>query len=502
MRTISTGKRGFTLIELLVVIAIIAVLAAILFPVFGKAKAKAQQTSCMSNLKQMALAMTMYNNDNKGSYPTMTLDATGKMDMTKSWAAQLDSYLGGSNKILSCPTDKNGPGYVSYALNGALYLPDGTSVKQNEVKNPTNVGLFVDATSYQYPQAGVLNASFDTNTQFVVRHSYNLSFADGHAEQCNDKQQDVTDINAPIAQAFYHASGYGWVDNSAAGIPASPADTSTTVAPITISGSTTWAPIWAAASAGWVAAGNAAPKITLTGSADWNLGTVGGASSPKDALCGSTSTIVCTDAVGVIVSTNTRLKKLTSVTMVTPKVAGTNFSADINNLFAGCATPTASGYTPTADQPLHLYIREVGSGTRDFVMTDIAGLAKTEAFFSTSIANVTFTRVNSAAEMITLVAADPFGVGFCGLGEADPYRVKVLDIKVGTSTQTYSRNAVTSGNWLMIRPLFAKAATAGTSSEAFMNYVKSPAFQSSLLFQSAFFPKLADTTQYKLTTFL
>ncbi len=63
------GQRGFTLIELLVVIAIIAILAAILFPVFARARAKAQQTKCLSNLKQLGMAMQMYATDYDGLLP-------------------------------------------------------------------------------------------------------------------------------------------------------------------------------------------------------------------------------------------------------------------------------------------------------------------------------------------------------------------------------------------------------------------------------------------------
>ena len=68
---------GFTLIELLIVIAIIAILAAILFPVFAQAREKARQTSCVSNLRQLGMAMMMYVQDNDDTYPWVWYTNTG-----------------------------------------------------------------------------------------------------------------------------------------------------------------------------------------------------------------------------------------------------------------------------------------------------------------------------------------------------------------------------------------------------------------------------------------
>src|SRR5512144_498244 len=79
-------RRGFTLIELLVVIAIIAILAAILFPVFAQAREKARQISCLSNIKQIGLGVLMYAQDYDETYPF----AWGQ---TGAWYESVDPYI-------------------------------------------------------------------------------------------------------------------------------------------------------------------------------------------------------------------------------------------------------------------------------------------------------------------------------------------------------------------------------------------------------------------------
>ena len=85
-------KRGFTLIELLVVIAIIAILAAILFPVFARAREKARQTSCLSNLKQLSLALLMYCQDYDERYPRMYSYSAGRTEL-RWWEDVIQPYV-------------------------------------------------------------------------------------------------------------------------------------------------------------------------------------------------------------------------------------------------------------------------------------------------------------------------------------------------------------------------------------------------------------------------
>ncbi len=123
----SKSSVGFTLIELLVVIAIIAILAAILFPVFASAREKARQTTCASNLKQLGLAFVQYNQDYDEVYPCGRI-ITPTQNFGVGWAGELYPYVK-ATAVYACPDDSTtvnatglAAGFVtdSYAMNDDL----------------------------------------------------------------------------------------------------------------------------------------------------------------------------------------------------------------------------------------------------------------------------------------------------------------------------------------------------------------------------------------------
>jgi prepilin-type N-terminal cleavage/methylation domain-containing protein/prepilin-type processing-associated H-X9-DG protein len=101
-------RRGFTLIELLVVIAIIAILAAILFPVFARAREKARQSSCASNVKQLALAHMMYLQDYDEKFASCYDDGNGYPAGRIIWADKLLPYVK-NRQIFACPSTNVDP---------------------------------------------------------------------------------------------------------------------------------------------------------------------------------------------------------------------------------------------------------------------------------------------------------------------------------------------------------------------------------------------------------
>jgi prepilin-type N-terminal cleavage/methylation domain-containing protein len=179
MRTIRESRLGFTLIELLVVIAIIAILAAILFPVFSRARQRANMLSCLSNLKQLSLAFKMYADDNGGRMPSSGDSTAGglrpaanapnfcgsfgayqKADVTQ---GSIFPYVK-AEKMFLCPSDRNREASniigtpeekkkypLSYSMNNSLSLmkPEALAIRVNGVVTdlqPTRMLLLIPST--------------------------------------------------------------------------------------------------------------------------------------------------------------------------------------------------------------------------------------------------------------------------------------------------------------------------------------------------------------------
>ena len=188
-------KRGFTLIELLVVIAIIAILAAILFPVFAKAREKARQTSCLSNLKQIDLAVLQYAQDYDEMMPRSCGYTTPALVLASDawpnyWWQAITPYMK-SLQILACPSSgrkyvySGGVSDTRYVINyGYNYLASGQAL--GTCKNPSGTGINVDGINnyWRLYDSAASGTCYSWNTT-IHNDGFNVNFADGHAKWLN-----------------------------------------------------------------------------------------------------------------------------------------------------------------------------------------------------------------------------------------------------------------------------------------------------------------------------
>ncbi|MEN6301891.1 MAG: DUF1559 domain-containing protein [Armatimonadia bacterium] len=139
-------RRGFTLIELLVVIAIIAILAAILFPVFAKAREKARQSSCLSNEKQIGLAVMQYCQDYDERYCSVYDDGLGYPAGRIIWADKITPYIK-NRQVFVCPSQSIDimsqlAGLWPGSLQATRYQMPMQHVMNEGAANPPTMGNF------------------------------------------------------------------------------------------------------------------------------------------------------------------------------------------------------------------------------------------------------------------------------------------------------------------------------------------------------------------------
>ena len=193
-------RRGFTLIELLVVIAIIAILAAILFPVFARAREKARQSNCLSNVKQLALGTMMYCQDYDERLPaSYTIGAPAGAQY---WYEILQPYIK-NTQLLICPSWSSytlGYGWNYSTLTYYWHSSTGGygygGCPIGEIKSPAETVLLADSGAHQVSSGGwsngmtyVITYARNPNNYFVyLRHNEtaNVAFCDGHAKAHNE----------------------------------------------------------------------------------------------------------------------------------------------------------------------------------------------------------------------------------------------------------------------------------------------------------------------------
>jgi len=186
-------RRGFTLIELLVVIAIIAILAAILFPVFAKAREKARQSSCLSNAKQIMLAVLQYAQDYDERLPYASAWEWGD-GTVRSWWQYLDPYIKNA-QIFICPSTRThgyGWNYQNFGYRSSTgSYGSGVGRELGEVKQPAETILIGDNPDpSQYGAGGIYiygptqssNTNDSINTARRHNGGGNYGFVDGHGK--------------------------------------------------------------------------------------------------------------------------------------------------------------------------------------------------------------------------------------------------------------------------------------------------------------------------------
>jgi prepilin-type N-terminal cleavage/methylation domain-containing protein/prepilin-type processing-associated H-X9-DG protein len=209
MRPLSVRDRGFTLIELLVVLAIIAILAAILFPVIGAARASGHKVACVSNLRQLLQASAMYASDHDRRLVAARL-YTGGSGLGTTWCVALQPYLK-NQQVLTCPLDP-APQTVanstdlphSYGINYDLTYVTGYSATNvawamSALPRTADLVLFFDMKSSAAAMGSGYTASRVSRVDPRHQGKAIVGFLDGHVKPQAPGEIDAVKFWNPTA---------------------------------------------------------------------------------------------------------------------------------------------------------------------------------------------------------------------------------------------------------------------------------------------------------------
>lgn len=193
MRRVHLGRTrpGFSLIELLVVIAIIAILAAMMFPVFAKAREKARTVVCASNMKQVAMALGMYAGDHGGRgpagqyYGVDVFGNPGPINAAEGWVNYLYPYTR-DTEIFRCPTTSSAELSPVMRNNYAYNYDLLSSIDVRRIDRPSETMALMDfADAYAIRGSNTAENFFAGAGRGIGRHNdgCNVAFCDGHVKR-------------------------------------------------------------------------------------------------------------------------------------------------------------------------------------------------------------------------------------------------------------------------------------------------------------------------------